>query len=72
MKTLRIFEKGEPFRPIIIPINQIKYVKRGTEDCYLTHDWEPWNTVFVCFLDGEVIDGYIPAEEGITDALERE
>lgn len=72
MKTLRIFEKEEPYRPIIIPVNQIKYVKRGTEDRFPTHYREPWNTAFVCFLDGEVIDGYILADEEITDILEKE
>lgn len=72
MKTLRIFEKYEPYRPIIIPINQIKYVKRGTDDRYVVDYVTPWNTVYIVFLDGECIDGYIPAKEQITTALEEE
>lgn len=70
MKTLRIFEKEEPYRPIIIPINQIKYVKRGTDDRFEIDYNTPWNTVFIVFLDGEVLDGYIPAGESITDEME--
>lgn len=70
MKTLRIFEKYKPYRPIIIPINQIKYVKRGTDDRFEKDYSTPWNTVFIVFLDGEMLDGYIPANESITNEME--
>lgn len=70
MKTLRIFEKEEPHRPIIIPVNQIKYIKRGTDDRFLKSDGAIYNTANITFLDGEVIDGYIFNDDSITEMLE--
>lgn len=72
MKTLRIFEREEPHRPIIIPVNQIKYVKRGTDDRFLKNDVNAiYNTANITFLDGEVIDGYIFNDDSITEMLEK-
>lgn len=71
MKTLRIFEREEPYRPIIIPIQHIKYVKRGIDNRFPTQDYsEPMNTILVVFLDGEIIDGFISADTQITSELE--
>lgn len=73
MKILRIFDKTFGFlQPVLIPVNQIKYVRRGTND--EIPDWcnptDVYNTVTVVLLDGENICGLIPADEQITIILE--
>lgn len=71
MKVLRIFGTKEyDYEPIIIPINQIKYVRRNEEDFYPINGTDAYNRVCVCLIDGELILGFFPAEESITEALE--
>lgn len=75
MKILRIFDKTFGcLQPVLIPVNQIKYVRRGTNDEYSDYS-DPttlYNTVTVVLLDGENIPGVIPADEQITTILETE
>lgn len=73
MKVLRIFDKTfGNLQPVLIPVNQIKYVKRGTTQEYA--DWrnsnEVYNTISVALLDGEIINGIFPEDENVTDILE--
>lgn len=70
MKVLRIFATKEyDYEPIIIPANQIKYVRRNTEDIYPINGIDAYNKVCVCFTDGEHFLGIFPANESIIEVL---
>lgn len=74
MKILRIFDKTFGcLQPVLIPFNQIKYVRRGTNDEYpdFSNPTNAYNTVTVVLLDGENVIGVIPADEQITTILEQ-
>lgn len=73
MKVLRIFGTKEyDYDPIMIPISQIKYVRRNQEDIYPINGTDAYTRVCVCLIDGELILGIFPVEESITEALEAE
>lgn len=70
MKVLRIFSTKEyDYEPIIIPVNQIKYVRRNEEDIYPINGIDAYNRVCVYLTDSELILGFFPANESIIDVL---
>lgn len=70
MKVLRIFATKEwDYEPIIIPVNQIKYVKRSEKDIYPINGTDAYNRVCVYLTDGEFILGIFPANESIIEVL---